>query len=291
MLKHLRSTIASLLAAVLLVSALTVPAAADTGAVKDTSFNHDIEQVQDIQVINRGLHVSYAVTNQNDRAAIISALNALTVAPMRKERGEEDGLRLLTVLMTNGDRYNYWCYEDDVLQSDGGWQANGRQLDGLYAAMSRCQQTYPANIEWLGYMNPYRVTKVEILPDNMEKLPDVKLEIDGKPMTGEMVTLPRMTFESASSQEERAVILNICKMLKELKVGRVQKFEESNAFKETYRGTVILLDFENGKSQYAVGFSEDKISIGVDNIAYSLLYTQNDPVKSRALHDAINAFD
>ena len=162
MLKHLKSTLASLLAAVLLVSALAVPVAADTGAVKDTSFNHDIEQVQDIQVINRELHVSYAVTNQNDRAAIISALNALTVAPMRKERGEEDGLRLLTVLMTNGDRCNYWCYEDGVLQSDGGWQANGRQLDGLYAAMSRCQQTYPANIEWLGYMNPYRVTKAEL---------------------------------------------------------------------------------------------------------------------------------
>ena len=43
MLKHLKSTLASLLAAVLLVSALAVPVAADTGAVKDTSFNHDID--------------------------------------------------------------------------------------------------------------------------------------------------------------------------------------------------------------------------------------------------------
>lgn len=49
MLKHLKSTLASLLAAALLVSALAVPVAADTGAAKDTSFNHDIEQVQDIQ--------------------------------------------------------------------------------------------------------------------------------------------------------------------------------------------------------------------------------------------------
>lgn len=87
MLKHLKSTLASLLAAALLVSALAVPVAADTGAAKDTSFNHDIEQVQDIQVINRELHVSYAVTNQNDRAAIISALNALT------RRAHEKGAR------------------------------------------------------------------------------------------------------------------------------------------------------------------------------------------------------
>lgn len=86
MLEHLKSTLASLLAAALLVSALAVPVAADTGAVKDTSFNHDIEQVQDIQVINRELHVSYAVTNQNDRAGIISALNALTVAPKKGAR-------------------------------------------------------------------------------------------------------------------------------------------------------------------------------------------------------------
>lgn len=280
MLKHLRSTIASLLAAVLLVSALTVPAAADTGAVKDTSFNHDIEQVQDIQVINRGLHVSYAVTNQNDRAAIISALNALTVAPMRKERGEEDGLRLLTVLMTNGDRYNYWCYEDDVLQSDGGWQANGRQLDGLYAAMTRCQQTYPANIEWLGYMNPYRVTKAEL---------------SGAVLDGDVVIEKSASYDSAASQAQRDKILDLCAKLKNVKVGTVRRFNGDGMEKARTDGAYrISMSFEDGKKDYyalqipnSLTDGKGEIWISVDSIGYDLCYTANDAALLKELTDTL----
>ena len=281
MLKHFKSTLASLLAAALLVTALAVPTlAADKTIPKDRSFNHDIDQVQDVQVINRELHASYAVTNPNDRTAVISALNALTVAPMKAERGEEDGLRLLTVLMENGDRYNYWCYKDGVLQSDG-WQAGGKQLGALYDAMTRCQQNYPANIEWLGYMNPYRVTKVEL---------------SGAVLAGDVFTEGNASFDSSVSQEQRDKILDLCARLKNVKVGTVQRFNGDEMEKvRSYNNYQISMSFEEDREDHYTlqipnRFLDEKgeIWISVDSIGYDLCYTASDAALLKELTDTLD---
>lgn len=281
MLKHLKSALASLLAAALLVSALTIPAfAANTGAAKDVSFNHDLEQVQDIEVINRELHTSYAVANRNDRTAIISSLNALTVAPMKAERGEEDGLRLLTVLMKNGDRFNYWCYADKVVQGED-WQASGKHLDTLYAAMTRCQQNYPANVEWLGYMNPYRVTK---------------MELSGPVFDGCILSAEKSTYETAASEEQRAKILDVCDKLKDIKVGTVQRFNGNEMEKASpHRDYHVTLTFEDNKEVYEIQVTDGlpdgqgKIWISVSSIGYDLCYTTNDAALFKSLTDALAA--
>ncbi|HJF56664.1 MAG TPA: hypothetical protein K8W11_10505, partial [Anaerotruncus colihominis] len=140
----------------------------------DSQFLLDPDQVEVVQVINRDLHASYWVTGPDDLAAVIGAVNSVSYQTGITEQPEEEGLRLLHIRMKDGTTYNYWCHSN-ILMVDDVKYAHAQQVEKLYTAMAACEQNYPANIEWLGYMNPYRVTKMELLHDGQKAVYESKL--------------------------------------------------------------------------------------------------------------------
>ena len=249
----------------------------DTAVPMDDLLHVDINQVEVVNVINRDLHASYAVTGQNDRSAIVNALNAIEHQPGLREKGEAEDLRLLQIRLKDGGKREYWCHSDVLMSIDDRQIADASQLAALYAAMDRCEQNYPANIEWLGYMNPYRVTTMTIL--------------SGKKVSEPLAAGREAEYQSALSQSQREAILDLCAKLKAVKVGSVKRVSEDQSFALDGAGYALRLDFENGKAGYDVYVDAPEagmLTVSVDNIPYDLIYTQNDDALFRALVNALN---
>ena len=148
--------------------------------------------------------------------------------------------------------------------------------------MSRCQQTYPANIEWLGYMNPYRVTKAEL---------------SGAAWDGDVVIERSASYDSAASQAQRDKILDLCAKLKNVKVGTVRRFNGDEMEKARTDGAYqISMSFEDGKKDYyalqipnSLTDGKGEIWISVDSIGYDLCYTANDAALLKELTDTLAA--
>ncbi|HIX65852.1 MAG TPA: hypothetical protein H9736_06330, partial [Candidatus Anaerotruncus excrementipullorum] len=155
--------IASLLFAGVVAAACLTPAFGAENAKPDIgnpfpNLPETVAEIQDLQVIDRELYASYAAPAAS-RQAIFQELSRLEEEHLWweiiSERGEEPGLRLITLLETSGERHNYWLYPDHTLQTSGHggvWQVQGEELATLEALLDTCQQQAPANMEWLGYM-------------------------------------------------------------------------------------------------------------------------------------------
>ncbi len=262
--------ICSLLCVGVLAATCLTPAFAKENAKPDIGnilpqLPGTVAQIQDLQVIDRELHASYTASAA-DRQAIFQELSRLEEERLWweiiSERGEEPGLRLISVLDTAGARYNYWLYPDHTLQMSGGggvWEVKGETLTALEALLDRCQQNTPANMEWLGYMNPYRITSLSVSQDGERGI----------------------HLESSASGEQREAILAIAQSLRKLKVGRVQQITDPNTqipnlgvSSPSYR---LRMVFEGGQEGYSVWIFNGNVFLEVDSISVPLLYTLNDP--------------
>ncbi|OUP69507.1 hypothetical protein B5F10_07220 [Anaerotruncus colihominis] len=235
----------------------------------DSQFLLDPDQVEVVQVINRDLHASYWVTGPDDLAAVIGAVNSVSYQTGITEQPEEEGLRLLHIRMKDGATYNYWCHSN-ILMVDDVKYAHAQQVEKLYTAMAACEQNYPANIEWLGYMNPYRVTKMELLHDGQKAV-----------------------YESKLSATNREAILDITRKLKTVKVSSVHGFYPKDQIATPSSGPernyAIRLTFEDGKEFYDIYILGDRIDIAVDSIPEGLSYTSGDASLLKLLTDALDA--
>lgn len=247
--------------------ATSAPAAAQEKKSYTTDFAYN--DVRSIAVINRDLQVGYNVTNAYDRAQILNALNAIDCSGNLNVKEEMDGLVLLRILMNDGTAHNFWCHPN-VFMIEDKQVATASQAKALYTLLTKCQQNYYAGIEWLAYMNPYRITTMEVTAN-------------GK---------GRAVYQSAMSDTQRKVILDIASRLSNVKVGSVQKLEKIDPKtygdgKLTYS---IHLDFENGKEGYNIYIFDDKrITVSVDSINYDLTYVANDDYLLKSLTSALDA--
>lgn len=259
--------------AVLVVAALPAPAFASglryVAEGYDSQFLLDPDQVEVVQVINRDLHASYWVTGPEDLAAIIGAVNSISYETGITEQPEGNGLRLLHIRMKDGATYNYWCHRNMLMVDDVKY-ARAPQLEKLYNAMAACEKNYPANIEWIGYMNPYRVTKMEILHDGQKAV-----------------------YESTLSATNRDAILDITRKLKTVKVSSVRGFYPKDKIATPSSGPdknyAVRLTFEDGKEVYDIYVLGDRIDITVDSIPEGLSYTSGDATLLKLLTDALDA--
>ena len=277
--------IASLLFAGVVAAACLTPAFGAENAKPDIgnpfpNLPETVAEIQDLQVIDRELYASYAAPAAS-RQAIFQELSRLEEEHLWweiiSERGEEPGLRLITLLETSGERHNYWLYPDHTLQTSGHggvWQVQGEELATLEALLDTCQQQAPANMEWLGYMNPRRITQLRVLQESQD---------------GERT----VTLESASSAQEREQILATAQVLRQLKVGWVQRITNYEiqipnlgVTLPTYR---LRMVFEDGQEGYSLWLFNKDVFLEVDSIATPLLYRLNDPALTQQAYDHLGS--
>lgn len=262
-----KKILASFLCAVLLFTTVAIPAAAKKPASSRPScLSLDAAQVDSVTVINRELHAGYALTAEADRKAVIDALNTIEYRPKTKVEPDMDGLRLLSIRLKDGGHYEYWCHRN-VLISDEKPLTDGLACADLYKLFDRFMKNYPANVEWLGYMNPYRVTTMEIQGSGGTK-----------------------TYRSNSSESQRNAILDICNRLKAYKPSKVRQLQSKEPLKFSKDAGNMLytvsLDFETGREIFHINVYENgEIGILVDSIPYALAYTSAD----QKLFDALAA--
>ncbi|WP_101908427.1 hypothetical protein [Marasmitruncus massiliensis] len=215
----------------------------------------DTAQVDTVTVIDRELYAGYMVAGENDRKAVIQALNGIDYRPSTNVTPDMDGLRLLQIRFQNGEKYEYWCHRNVLMNGDT-QLTDGLACADLYKVLDRCIKNNPASIEWLSYMNPYRVTS---------------MEIGGR---------GQAAYQTTASEASRKTILDVCGKLQTLVPSKVRKIGVEGKESFTGKGELfytVALEMENGKSDYLVKlFDNGEINISVDNISYSLAYTSTD---------------
>lgn len=226
--------------------------------------------VSAITVIDRDLHAGYRITNQNDMVAILTALNAIECRYDVNVKEDMQNLKLLRILMKDGTAHNFWCHTN-VLMLEDKHIATAAQAKTLYDVMERCKQNYTACPEWLGYMNPFRVTSMQL----------------------DAINSNFKTYQSAVSESQRQTILTMLGRLASVNVGLVRKIGGNAA--QTYGDGRLLykitLDFENGKEGYNIYLFDDKrINISVDSIGYDLSYQSSNNATWNALVTSIQEY-
>lgn len=224
------------------------------------------EAVDSITSINRDLHASYKVTGEKDKKAILAALDAIELEST-DVKAEDEGLRLLQIRMKDGSKLEYWVHENALMRGDVVIAA-GEKAKALWETLAACEKNYRANIEWIGYMNPYRVTDMTVK--------------SAKGSVG--------SYRSAVNESQRKAILDVCQKFQQVQVGTVQTLQGKNP--ATYGGDALLysvsLVFEDGKEQYVIYvFENDRITVSVASIDYDLTYTTNNKELRKALLDTL----
>lgn len=246
---------------------LSVNVCAEAGRLACLQMN--AAQVDVVTVIDRELHAGYTVAGAGDRLAVIEKLNKIEYRPTTNAVPDMDGLRLLQVRFKNGQTYDYWCHRNVLMNGDT-QLTDGLACADLYKVLDRCVQNNPANIEWLGYLNPYRVTSMEVAGN-------------GK----------NVVYQTTSSEQSRNTILNICTKLRSVVPSKVRTVNAGGNLSYSGNGIpvyTVLLSVENGKGSYQVNlFHNGEIGISVDNINYSLAYTSGQQMRFDALISALKA--
>lgn len=265
---------AILCSAMLALGASFTAFAADTAPVsapaRPGSIDFNASYVDVITVIDRDLHASYRVTGAEDRAAILNALNKIEYRPGTNVVPDNDGLRLLQLRFQNGGTYEYWCHRN-VLMNGETQLTDGLASADLYKALDRAQKFYPANIEWIGFMNPYRVTRIDLQSVN-----------------------GAAAYQSALSPTQREAILDMTAKLKSVQVAKFRELAGSADLTVSEDAKLLYdlkLDFENGKEGYRVCvFDNGRINVKVDSINYALSYASGDQTKFNELTTALKKY-
>ena len=253
----------------LAVLSALLPVHAFAEAGRPACLQINAAQVDVVTVIDRELHAGYTVAGAGDRLAVIEKLNAIEYRPSTNAVPDMDDLRLLQIRFKNGQTYDYWCHRNVLMNGDT-QLTDGLACADLYKVLDRCVQNNPANIEWLGYLNPYRVTSMEVAGN-------------GK----------NLVYHTTSSELGRKIILDVIAKLRSVVPSKVRTVTAGGNL--SYSGTgipvyTVLLNVENGKGGYQIDlFGNDEIGISVDNISYSLSYTSGDQKRFDALLSALKA--
>ncbi len=262
-------TVAGFLCAVLLFITAAIPVTANNQtASRPSCLAINAAEVETITVINRELHVSYAITAPSDRKAVVNTLNTLEYRPRTNASPDMDGLRLLSIRFKDGGQYQYWCHRNTLINDDK-QLTDGLACADLYKLFDRFAKNYPANVEWLGYMNPYRITSLEIQGSNGTK-----------------------TYRTNTSESQRKIILDICTRLKAYKPSKVRQLKPKETLKFSQDSGSLLyaltLDFETGREIYHINlYDNGEIGILVDSIPYALAYTSADQTLFQSLITAL----
>ncbi|MEM1483737.1 M56 family metallopeptidase [Oscillospiraceae bacterium PP1C4] len=180
-----------------------------------------------------------------------------------------EGLRMLQIRYKNGDKAEYWMHSNVFMYGDvklGGIDRNWKTgmadlyyyLDLPTSEQMRSGEMGTLGAEWLGFMNPYRITEMRILRDESRS---------------------EQVFTTAAGDARRNDILKIAKALQGLKVnpGFTKSFTKSQFIREGWEDELhdrIDLVFENGKEHYTIRFfhAPGRVSIETKNIDYILSY-------------------
>ncbi len=194
---------------------------------------------------------------------VVLAINM--VDPLEtKVQPEMKNLRMLQVRYKDGKKAEYWMHSNVFMYQDVQLGTVDRDWHTGIAALyfnsglpdSREMQGGEAGLvsaEWLGMMNSYRITA---------------MEIGGEAQTRK--------YSAAAGEEQRDMILQVAQKLQKLSVdprsvssGDKQKILSAMESPSMH----ISLEFENGKEQYTVYFFEDPyLRISVGSIDYYLGY-------------------
>lgn len=233
------------------------------------------DAVVEMNLIDRESYVSCPVLEENDRLDILALLNAMEPEEGLNLPPADKGIRLLQVRMSDGTKYDYWCHQNLLMCGDEQLvSAESGELDALYGRLSELETTLRGQgrvgAEWLLYMNPYRITDMEV-------------------QTGEAEPV---VYRATASETERDVILDVSGKLKGLTVDEdsavaVQNGSPFVAPEGTPRYTVRLV-FEGGVEGYTVClFDGGVIQVGVDSISYITAYRTSGDGSLEALAAAL----
>lgn len=212
-------------------------------------------EVAELNLIDRDLHICYPVDDPEDRAQVLSALNSLTVEEGLPASADARNLRLLQVRLTDGSKYDFWCYDQLLVMADSP-VADGEALEVLYGLLDRLEQDALQQgktlAEWLGYMNPYRITRLSAI----------------RCQAGEPAE--EGNWRSIASQEQHDGILETAGLLKSLWVNPDSALilDQEEPLPQPVRYQVDL-EFENGVERYTLFLLEGNwLQIHVESIPY-----------------------
>lgn len=221
------------------------------------------DDVTSITLVDWKTHTACPITAKKDIRRLLAALNTLTVEENLALTPNSDQLRLLRIRLTDGEKYDYWCYSN-VMTCDDMQLARFPQLDGLYDTFYSFEQAFynaqKSVAEWLGYMNPYKITAMTI--ERLDSDENVEDEL---------------FFDAQSSEREREAIMRIATGLQSVTVlpDSVQSCAKSSIRvpRTENRMYNIYLEFESGRENYNVRLMDTgRLIITVDSLDYALLY-------------------
>ena len=245
------------------------------------------DTVDEMNLIDRNTHTSCAVTGE-DREDILALLNQLTPQEELAVEPDPQGLRLLQVRLLDGTKYDFWCYSNLLMEGET-QLADAEQVRKLYSRFREVEQKAygrgQAAAEWLGYMNPYRITSMEI----ENGLPGERLRDGDRGGTAR--------YEATASEQARDAILEVAEKLKALTVipDRATAPDKGEAPVDSDEVLLdrrsIRLDFENGTEGYTILlYREGRIDIYVDSIDYYTSYQTTGDGSLEALLRALAAY-
>lgn len=228
-------------------------------------------EVMEMNLIDRESRTCCAVTGER-RDAVLARLNSLTPQEDLSATPDEAGLRLLQVRLLDGTKYDFWCHSNLLMEGETPL-ADASRLRALYDIFYEIEkETYGENratAEWLGYMNPYRITEMAI--DNCTE------GSHGR-------------YRALTSERQREAIMEVAALLKAVTVE--PSSTETLPPGETRGGDPVfrvVLNFEDGVVEYAVSvYLDGSVEILVSSIpGYHLAYETTGDGTLDALADAL----
>lgn len=267
MIKLRKLVAASLAAAFSLGAILQVSAAPKRPAVLDISP----DKVESISIMDRDERTGYIITEKEDRAQIVDAINAIDYLPNAPVSSERIGERMLQIRFKDGTMTNYWAYRS-VLICDDKQLTDGLGGSDLYKVMNRCMSKYTACAEWLAYASPYTINQLDITRASTKKT---------------------IQFTSTSSNKERGEILAIMNKLRAIDVEQVIELKgvDPTTFGKGKLLYTITMDFNYGREGYEIFiFNDGRITISVDSLPYDLSYYSADDETFNELTAILKAY-
>ncbi|GKH46513.1 MULTISPECIES: M56 family metallopeptidase [Anaerotruncus] len=232
------------------------------------------DEVMEVNLIDRESRTCCPVTGERC-GAVLARLNSLTPQEDLSVTPDEAGLRLLQVRLLDGTKYDFWCHSNLLMEGETPL-ADASRLRDLYDSFYEIEkETYGQNratAEWLGYMNPYRITGMAV--------DDLSEGTHGQ-------------YRALTSEQQREAIMEVAALLKAVTVK--PSSTETLAPGAAHDSTPLfqtVLNFEDGVVEYTVTvYLDGSIEILVSSIpGYHLAYETTGDGTLDALADALTKY-
>lgn len=232
------------------------------------------DEVMEVNLIDRESRTCCAVTGER-RDAVLAQLNSLTPQEGLSVTPDGAGLRLLQVRLLDGTKYDFWCHSNLLMEGEMPI-VDASHLRALYDIFYEIEkEIYGENraiAEWLGYMNPYRITEMAV--DDFSK-----------------GTYGH--YRATTSEQQREAIMEVAALLKAVTVEPAST--ETLAPGEVHDSTPLFrvaLNFEDGVVGYTVTvYLDGSVEILVSSITgYHLVYETTGDGTLEALAEAAGRY-